>query len=66
MDTVTFVVAVGALFFLLTCWAIIDIAQKDFGSLAKQATWGFIALIPFIGCLIYFIFGYRKGTKKSG
>jgi hypothetical protein len=60
--TVT-VIGVGALFFLITCWAIIDIARKDFGGIEKKALWGFITLIPFLGPLIYIFIGYRKGSK---
>jgi hypothetical protein len=56
---------IGIFFFILTSLAIIDIALKDFGTIGKKAMWGFIALIPFIGCVIYFIFGYRKGKRQS-
>jgi uncharacterized membrane protein YhaH (DUF805 family) len=52
------------LFYALTVWAIIDIARKDFGSIGKKAIWAFIALIPFIGWLIYLIFGFRKGSRS--
>ncbi|MBW1746374.1 MAG: PLDc N-terminal domain-containing protein, partial [Deltaproteobacteria bacterium] len=45
------------------CLAIFDIAKKDFGKLAYKFIWGIIALIPFIGCIIYFVFGYRKGKR---
>ncbi|AOY58566.1 MULTISPECIES: PLD nuclease N-terminal domain-containing protein [Desulfococcus] len=65
MDTVTFVVVVGVLFYMLTCWAIIDIALKDFSSLPVKAAWGFTAFIPFIGWLIYFAFGAKKGMRRK-
>lgn len=55
----------GLVFWLMTCWAIIDIARKDFGAIEKKAAWGFAALVPFFGVLAYLIFGYRKGTPKS-
>jgi len=55
----------GLLFWLMTCWAIIDIARKDFGAIEKKAIWGFTALVPFIGVLVYLIFGFKKGTPKS-
>ena len=61
-----FVVLTGLLFFLLTCVAILDIARKDFGSIQMKALWGFIvALIPFIGVLVYFLIGFRKGKKPA-
>lgn len=49
--------------FLLTAWAIVNVSQKDFGSIGKKAFWWVIASIPFVGFLIYFIIGYRKGVK---
>ena len=52
-------------FFFLTIWAIVDCLQKDFGTIWKKALWGIIAAIPFIGGIIYFIFGYRKGKKAD-
>lgn len=65
MDTTTFVVGAGILFFLVTCWAIMDVAQKDFGSMEKKILWGFIAWLPFVGFILYIAFGYKKG-KKGG
>jgi hypothetical protein len=66
MSTGMFVVLTGIAFFLLTCVAILDIARKDFGSIQVKALWGFIvALIPFIGVLIYFLIGFRRGKKPA-
>ncbi len=50
-------------FLLGTIWAIVDLGQKDFGSVGKKALWALIASIPFIGFAIYLIFGFRKGEK---
>ncbi|MBW1698038.1 MAG: PLDc N-terminal domain-containing protein [Deltaproteobacteria bacterium] len=55
----------GILFFLATCWAIIDIARKDFGGMDKKLIWGLITLIPFIGPILYICVGYRKGVKPQ-
>lgn len=60
-STVTFFIWVGIAFVALTWLAIFDIARKEFGSLGKKAMWAAIALIPFIGCLLYFAIGFRKG-----
>ena len=67
MDTVTIFawVKIGVVFYLLTVLAIIDIAYKDFGTIGKKAMWGLIALIPFVGWLIYLIFGFRKGKRPN-
>lgn len=66
MDTTSItIIGIGVIFFILTCWAILDVARKDFGTIGKKAFWGFIAFIPFIGFIIYFIFGYKKGIKPQ-
>ncbi len=64
-QTITFWLGVGALFLVMTFIAILDIAAKDFGSMGKKLVWGFIALIPFIGCIAYFAFGFRKGKRPG-
>jgi uncharacterized membrane protein YhaH (DUF805 family) len=66
MDTfTTIVISTGVVFFLLTFWAILDIARKDFGSTGKKALWGLIALTPFVGPIIYFAIGFRRGKKPE-
>ena len=57
--------AVCVPFFLGTVWAIIDVAQKDFGTVAKKGLWWVIASVPFIGFMLYLIFGFRKGKKSQ-
>ncbi|MCD6225081.1 MAG: PLDc N-terminal domain-containing protein [Deltaproteobacteria bacterium] len=51
-------------FFFLTIWAVVNAAQKEFGSLKKKVVWMLIASIPFIGFIIYLTFGFRKGKKN--
>lgn len=63
--TVIFWIKISVVFYLLTVLAIVDIVRKDFGTIGKKALWGVIALIPFIGWLIYLIFGLRKGKKPA-
>jgi hypothetical protein len=65
MSTAEWIVLTGIGFYLLTCWAIFDIARKDFGGIEKKAAWAFVALIPFLGPIIYLSAGYRKGTAKA-
>lgn len=57
------IIGTGILFLLLTWWAVFDISKKDFGSLTAKVLWGFTAMIPFLGPVIYFAAGYRKGKK---
>lgn len=67
MDFQTIMVwaGIGLAFFILTNIAFFDVARKDFGSLPIKALWAIIALIPFIGFVVYFAFGARKGIKKN-
>ncbi len=50
-------------FFLLTIWAVVDVAQRDFESNAKKALWWVIASVPFVGFIPYFLVGIRQGKK---
>lgn len=52
-------------FLLLTMWALVDVSMKTFSSTGEKATWWIVALIPFIGWLIYMVFGYRRGTRQN-
>ena len=65
MDIATVIVwiKISVVFYLLTLLSIVDIVRKDFGTVGKKALWGIIAMIPFVGWLIYLIFGFRKGKK---
>jgi len=65
ISTVIVWIKISLFFYLLTVLAIIDIIRKDFGTIGKKALWGMIALVPFVGWLVYLIFGFRKG-KKTG
>ena len=65
MDWQTLLVVVGVSipFFILTVWAIVNVLQKDFGTLGKKVLWSLIAAIPFVGAPIYLIFGFRQGKR---
>ncbi len=65
LETTLVWIKIGAVFFVLTILAVFDVARKDFGTMGKKALWGVIALFPFIGWLVYLIFGFRKGKKSS-
>ena len=61
--TIKMVLGLSVPFLLATFWAVIHAAQKEFGSLREKVLWMMIAAIPFIGFIIYLIFGFRKGKK---
>jgi len=63
--TIIFWIKIAFFFYILTILAVIDITRKDFGSMGKKALWACVALIPFIGWLIYLIFGFRKGKRPD-
>lgn len=52
-------------FFIGSIWALIDIAQKDFGSTREKARWWIVASIPFVGFIVYLIAGFHKGKKSA-
>jgi hypothetical protein len=60
MDTSIIVAGLGLVFWGLTMLAIVNVILKDFGSIQYKAMWGLIALIPFVGWSIYFIFGQEE------
>jgi hypothetical protein len=63
--TIKVVLCLSVPFLLATLWAVIHAAQKEFGSLREKVLWMMIAAVPFVGFIIYLLFGLRKG-KKSG
>ena len=63
--TILYILITVAISFGLTMLALIDIILKDFGSLKAKIIWHFIAIIPIIGWLIYFIFGFKKGQRNK-
>ncbi|MGB5423036.1 MAG: PLDc N-terminal domain-containing protein [Desulfobacterales bacterium] len=52
-------------FFLLTIWAVVDVAQREFDNNRTKVLWWVIASIPFIGFVPYFLIGIRQGKKPS-
>ena len=64
MKTVITVVALSIPFFIMTVWATVNAALKDFGSPAKKALWLIVASVPYIGFMLYFAIGFRKGKKS--
>jgi hypothetical protein len=65
LKTIAIFVGLCVPFFLGTIWAVVDVAQKDFGTMGRKAIWWIIASVPFIGFVIYLIFGFRKGNKTG-
>ena len=65
LQTIAIVLGLTAPFLFGTIWGTVNAAQKDFGTLGKKAMWLFIAAVPFIGFIIYLIFGIRKGKMPA-
>lgn len=65
MEVVVTWIKIGVVFFVLTILAVFDVSRKDFGTLGRKIVWAIVALIPFIGWLIYLLFGFRKGKKPT-
>ena len=65
LKTIVIFIGLCVPFFIGTIWAIVDVAQKDFGSVRNKAMWWIIASVPFVGFIVYLIFGFRKGKKTD-
>lgn len=59
------VIAVSFPFFMLTLWSLVDVAAKTFKTPREKSIWWIIALIPFIGWLIYLLGGHGRGVKPG-
>lgn len=65
MKTVLIVIAVSVPSFFLTAWAIFDSFQREFASTGKKALWMIVAAAPYVGFVVYFLFGMRRGQKAA-
>lgn len=65
MSTLKFWIILGLIFVALTWLAILDVARRDFGSTNKKMAWGCVALIPFVGFVVYFIVGRGRGKTEK-
>lgn len=64
--TIYIILGAGALFFLLSVLAIIDIARREWSEGYMQALWiVVVSMVPFLGCLLYFALGRSRGTPKK-
>ncbi|MFP3999914.1 MAG: PLDc N-terminal domain-containing protein [Desulfobacterales bacterium] len=64
LQAIALFIAVITPFFLLTMWALVNVAVKTFpGGIREKVIWWLISLVPFIGWLIYLIFGLRRGKR---
>jgi hypothetical protein len=52
-------------FFIGTVWAVLDVAQRNFATFRIKALWWLVASTPFVGFIVYLLFGMRKGKKPG-
>lgn len=64
-QTIIYILIAFAISLGLTMLALIDSLKKDFGSPKAKLLWHVIALIPFLGWIVYFLFGAKKGKKQQ-
>ncbi len=65
VDTIKVILLLSLPFFLGSIWGIVNAAQKEFATVAIKIRWVLIAAIPFIGFIIYLLFGFRKGRRPD-
>jgi uncharacterized membrane protein len=61
IHTILVWMGIGLFFFVLTTLAVTDVLRKQFSSTRIKTFWGLIAIVPFVGWLIYLLLGFRKG-----
>ncbi len=59
------VIAAGVVSYILTCWAMLDVAKKSFASLEEKIAWGVVAFIPFVGWIVYALVGRNRGNRPG-
>jgi uncharacterized membrane protein YhaH (DUF805 family) len=59
------IIGTGILCYLMTCWALMDVAGRDFGDMGKKALWGAVAFIPFAGWMVYLLCGRKRGKRRE-
>jgi len=65
LGAIQLIIGISIPFILLTLWAIFDAAQRDFGAIEKKAVWILISAVPFVGFIVYLIFGLKRGRKSN-
>ena len=65
LDGIKVILGICIPFVLLSIWAILNAAQKEFETFEKKILWTLVAAIPFIGFIVYLSFGYRQGKKPD-
>jgi uncharacterized membrane protein YhaH (DUF805 family) len=63
--TVLIVVAVTFPFVIISMLSVLHAAGREFETMQAKGRWMLIAAIPFIGFIVYFLFGARKGKKPQ-
>ena len=64
-QTTIYILVIFSISLCLTMLALIDIIRKDFESSKAKVVWHIIAIVPIIGWLIYLVFGFKKGKRKT-
>lgn len=65
LKTLSTFLALVVPFFLATVWALVDSVQKEFASPGRKVLWVVVAGIPFVGFIVYLLFGFRRGRKPE-
>ena len=65
LKTLAVFLALCVPFFLMTVWAVVNAAEKDFGAIGTKVLWVVVASVPFVGFIFYFLLGARRGNKPK-
>lgn len=53
-------------FLFISLWAIVDASGREFPTFNQKVVWMLVASVPFVGFVIYLIFGRWRGKKEGG
>lgn len=63
-ETLAIVIAVTAVFLLLSWWSIRDAFRREFETTNEKIFWVQLAvLVPFLGGIVYLLVGSKRGKK---
>jgi hypothetical protein len=65
LRVIAVILALCVPFLLITVWALVDVAQREFATPRQKIVWWLVASIPFVGAIPYVLFGIRQGKKPG-
>ncbi len=52
-------------FLAVTLWAVVDAGGREFATFNQKVVWMLVAAVPFVGFVVYLIFGRWRGKRPE-